>query len=83
MLQQEEANIFTPKVVYDGQRILFSTRELPLGPNGSQKVKLFVYIRVNILYSLYVQFSVSRSRPNGPPKVYDIVLTKTTMINSE
>jgi hypothetical protein len=28
ILQQEEAVTFTPKVVYDGQKIIFSTRDL-------------------------------------------------------
>ncbi|KAF8803023.1 hypothetical protein BYT27DRAFT_7111030 [Phlegmacium glaucopus] len=37
-LQEEEAAIFTPKVVYDGRSIIFSIRELPLGPTNSKKV---------------------------------------------
>jgi eukaryotic translation initiation factor 2C len=66
LLQQQEATVFTPKVVYDGQKILFSIHDF-LGENDSQK------------------FFVSRppSRPNGPPKVYEIIMTKTSTINSE
>jgi len=65
LLQQQEAATFTPKVAYDGQKIIFSTRDF-LGQNGSQK------------------FFVSRPRPNGgPPKVYEVIVTKTSEINSE
>jgi len=37
-LQEEEATTFSPKVVYDGRRIIFSVRELPLGSTDSKKV---------------------------------------------
>jgi hypothetical protein len=37
LLQQQEATIFTPKVVYDGQKIVFSIHEF-LGQNDSQRV---------------------------------------------
>lgn len=40
LLQEQEATIFTPKVAYDGQKIIFSIREL-LGQNDSQKVIFF------------------------------------------
>ena len=37
LLQQQEATTFTPKVVYDGQKIVFSTHDF-LGQNDSKKV---------------------------------------------
>lgn len=39
LLQEQEATIFTPKVVYDGQKIIFSIHDF-LGQNDSQKVIL-------------------------------------------
>ena len=81
LLQQQEAEIFTPKVVYDGQKILFSIHEF-LGENNSQKVIFLMYILVNRAHPV-VQFFVSRPRSNGPPKVYEIIVTKSSTINSE
>ena len=40
LLQQQEATTFTPRVAYDGQKIIFSTRQF-LGQNNSQKVMSF------------------------------------------
>ena len=40
-LQQQEVTVFSPKAVYDGQKILFSTHDF-LGENDSQKVILIV-----------------------------------------
>jgi hypothetical protein len=37
LLQQQEAAIFNPKVVYDGQKIIFSVHDF-LGQNHSQRV---------------------------------------------
>lgn len=83
LLQQQEVTTFTPKVAYDGQKILFSTTELPLGPTDSQKVMLLMKIPVNCAHSI-VQFVVSRPRSNGgSPKVYEIILTKAATRNSE
>ena len=81
LLQQQETTVFTPKAVYDGQKILFSTREF-LDQNASQKVIFFMQIPVNCADSV-VQFFVSRPRSEGPPKVYEIIVTKTATINSE
>lgn len=37
LLQEQEPTIFTPKVAYDGQKIIFSSRKLPLsGRTDSQ-----------------------------------------------
>ena len=41
LLQQQEAAIFTPKVVYDGQKIIFSTHDF-LGENYSQRVHILM-----------------------------------------
>src|SRR5271168_879729 len=38
LLQEAETAIFTPKVVYDGWKIIFTTCELPWGPTDSYKV---------------------------------------------
>jgi hypothetical protein len=81
LLQQQEAAIFTPKVVYDGRKIIFSIHDF-LGENNSQKVVFLLYISVYCTYFL-VQFVVSRPRSNGSPKIYEIILTKTATINSE
>ena len=35
LLQTQEATIFSPKVVYDGQKIIFSTQKLPLGEDSN------------------------------------------------
>ena len=45
-LQEAEPNIFTPKVAYDGRKIVFSVHPLQFGPTQaqpqkSQKVILF------------------------------------------
>ena len=40
-LQEQEVAVFSPKVVYDGQKILFSTHDF-LGENDSQKVIFIV-----------------------------------------
>jgi hypothetical protein len=37
LLQQQEATTFSPKIVYDGQKIIFSVHDF-LGQNNSQKV---------------------------------------------
>ena len=45
-LQEAETVIFTPKVVYDGMKNAFASRELPLGETHSRKVgRLFLFCR--------------------------------------
>jgi hypothetical protein len=47
LLQQQEETIFTPKVAYDGQKIIFSSRKLPLlGRTDSQLASQRVIILV-------------------------------------
>ena len=41
LLQEQQTTIFSPKVVYDGQKIIFSTHNF-LGQNDSQKVIILV-----------------------------------------
>ncbi|KAH9483501.1 Protein argonaute-2 [Psilocybe cubensis] len=69
VLQEQEKNVFEPKISYDGQKNAFAPRELPLGPNDSRK------------FPVSLPQANGGSKPTRPPKVYHITLTKVAKIN--
>jgi len=54
-LQDSERNIFTPKVVYDRRKNVFSPRELRLGESGSRKVH-FLFFSVYYVFLSCLSF---------------------------
>ncbi|PPQ91938.1 hypothetical protein CVT25_000981 [Psilocybe cyanescens] len=69
VLQEQDRDVFEPKIVYDGRKNAFAPRELPLGPNGSRR------------FSVSLPQSNGGSNPTRPPRVYHITLTKVAQIN--
>lgn len=71
ILQAQETDIFTPKIVYDGRKIAFAPRELPLGPNDSRR------------FPVTLPQANGGGSPTRQPRVYYITLTKAAEINPE
>ncbi|KAF8963796.1 argonaute-like protein [Flammula alnicola] len=71
-LHSQKPNIFTPKIVYDGQKNAFSPRELDLGETNSQKFAVSL-----------PQPNGGGNSTGRPPRVYFITLTKVATINTE
>ncbi|KAF9528277.1 Piwi domain-containing protein [Crepidotus variabilis] len=68
-LQDAEPNIFTPKAVYDGRKIAFASRELSLGGDSA---------------SFNISSQPTQPAPPGrPPKVFKIILTKVTTVDTQ
>jgi len=76
-LQKIDAlNVFTPPAAYDGRKNMFSPRELPLGPNGTQEFDV-------CLSDATTRGSPGENTSVRGPKVYKIRLTKVATINPE
>ncbi|KAF8891134.1 Piwi domain-containing protein [Gymnopilus junonius] len=71
VMQCDEPDIFTPKIVYDGRKIAFAPRELPLGPNNSRR------------FSVVLPQANGGGNPTRAPRVYFITLTMVAKINPE
>ncbi|KAF8963810.1 argonaute-like protein [Flammula alnicola] len=71
ILQSQEPNIFTPKIVYDGQKNAFAPRELDLGETNSRK------------FPVSLPQSNGGGNPTRPPRVYYITLTRVATRNTE
>jgi eukaryotic translation initiation factor 2C len=71
ILQCEETQVFTPKIVYDGRKNAFSPLELPLGPNSSRR------------FPVTLPQSNGGGNPTRQPRIYHITLTKVAEINAE
>ncbi|KAF5318181.1 hypothetical protein D9619_012093 [Psilocybe cf. subviscida] len=69
VLQDSETTIFTPKIVYDGQKNAFAPRELALGESGSRKFA--------------VSLSPANSQGGRPPRIYNITLTRVAHNDTE
>ncbi|KAF8162674.1 argonaute-like protein [Crassisporium funariophilum] len=81
-LQADQPGIFTPKIVYDGRKIAFAPRKLPLGDTDSQKVLYNATNRVLFIGPILPQTN-GGNNPTRPPRVYHITLTKVAEINPE
>ncbi|KAG9317400.1 argonaute-like protein [Chiua virens] len=76
-LQKIDApDVFTPPAVYDGRKNMFSPRELPLGPTGSQEFNVS-------LSDETTRGSPGENTSGRGPRVYKIRLTKVATINPE
>ncbi|KAF9460917.1 argonaute-like protein [Collybia nuda] len=73
-LQTEVApSVFTPKVVYDGRKNIFSTRLLPFGPSNAAEFDV----------TLSAAGAGAAAAGARPPKIYKIKLVKVAEINPE
>jgi len=70
ILQCEEPQIFTPKIVYDGRKNAFAPRELPLGQTSRR-------------FPVTLPQANGGGNPTRQPRVYHITLTKVAEINPE
>ncbi|KAI0921048.1 hypothetical protein AcV5_001233 [Taiwanofungus camphoratus] len=71
-LQEHVApNIFTPKAVYDGRKNMFSARELPFGPTGSQE------------FDVSLNPNPPPTAGGRGPKIHKVRLTHVAQINPE
>ncbi|KIJ08186.1 hypothetical protein PAXINDRAFT_18658 [Paxillus involutus ATCC 200175] len=76
-LQKIDApDVFTTPAVYDGRKNMFTPRELPLGPDGSQESNVS-------LSDATTRGSPGENTGGQEPKVYKIRLTKVATINPE
>ncbi|KDR82147.1 hypothetical protein GALMADRAFT_222027 [Galerina marginata CBS 339.88] len=69
ILQSEETEVFTPKIVYDGRKIAFAPRELPLGESRRFPVTL--------------PQANGGGNPTRQPRIYYITLKKVAEIDVE
>lgn len=76
LMRVEAADVFTRPAVYDGRKNMFSPRELPLGPNGSQEFNVSLSDNAN-------RGSPGENTTGRGPRVYKIRLTKVATINPE
>ncbi|KDR77481.1 hypothetical protein GALMADRAFT_266956 [Galerina marginata CBS 339.88] len=70
-LQLQETEVFTPKIVYDGRKIAFSSHELPLGDEGRRQFDV----------SIPRPAGSSSDGSTRPPKVHHIILKLVAKLN--
>ncbi|KAF8179654.1 argonaute-like protein [Pholiota molesta] len=79
ILQDQQPNIFTPKIAYDGQKMAYATRLLDLGEANARKV----YTCLDISRHNFPRTGGAGGNATRPPRVFNITLTKVDTINTE